>query len=154
MNALIPYFGQALSIVITTLINEAALFIVDLDIDNHERILDNSGMILAKGKIFNAKYFSPYFTTNTEDVSPLASIRVRLYKDIPVVACQEFGLKGGYNIPHLYIIETFAQSPVFQFLPDVNQDQEYGNLAADVFTGLNTLYTRHQEVRDMFNLIM
>ncbi len=154
MNALIPYFGQALSIVITTLINEAALFIVDLDIDNHERILDNSGMILAKGKIFNAKYFSPYFTTNTEDVSPLASIRVRLYKDIPVVACQEFGLKGGYNIPHLYIIETFAQVSIFQFVPDINQDQEYGNLAADVFTGLNTLHTRHQEVRDMFKLLM
>ena len=54
----------------------------------------------------------------------------------------------------VYIIEIFSQSYIFQFLPDVNQDQEYGNLAADVFTGLNTLHSRHQEVRDMFNLLM
>lgn len=154
LNVLVPYFGQALSIAITTLINEAAVFMIDLDTDDHERIVDEAALVQPAYKIFNAKYSDTNFITDFEQFSPLASMRFRSYKNIQVIACPEAGLKGGYTLPNLYIIEIESQVSIFQFLPDVNQDQEYGNLAADVFTGLNTLHTRHQEVRDMFNLLM
>jgi hypothetical protein len=154
LNALIPLFGSALSVIITTLVNEAAWFIVDLDIDDHERIVDDANMIFANGKIFNTKYSDAFFTTNYEDVSPTLSIRVRLYKNLPVIPNTEFGIKGGYNIPNLYVIEYFTPVPIFQSLPSLNDTQMYGDLTADVFTGLNRLYDRHQEVKDMFNLLM
>jgi hypothetical protein len=131
-----------------------AMFMIDLDTDEHEPIVDEAALVQPAYKIFNAKYSDTNFVTDFEQFSPLTSIGFRSYKNIQVIACPEAGLKGGYTLPNLYIIEINSPSPIFQFLPDINQDQEYGNLAADVFTGLNTLYTRHQEVRDMFNLIM
>jgi hypothetical protein len=154
LNALLPLFGSALSITLTTLINEAAWFIVDLDIDNHERIVDEGIMTVSVFKVFNHKYSDPYFITPLETINNTNGVRVRLYKDIPVIACPEIGIKGGYTIPHLYVIECYTETTIFQFLQSPNQPQEFGNLSADVFTGLNRLYDRHQEVKDMFNLLM
>lgn len=154
LNALIPLFGSALSIALTTLVNEAAWFIVDLDIDNHERTEAGGIMAVSVFKVFNQKYSDPYFITPLETINNTNGVIVRLYKDVPVIACPEIGIKGGYTIPNLYVIQCFTETTIFQFLQSPNQPQEFGNLSADVFTGLNRLYDRHQEVKDMFNLLM
>ncbi len=152
LHNLIPYFGFSLSIVLVSLTTEVSVFLLDLDIDDHIRIEDESNLIVHNYTIFNRKYNEHSFTTKYLIVSPSLKIQVKLYKNIPVIASPDVGLKGGYTIPNLYIIESSTDVSIFPFIGG-NAD-DYKNLTADVFTGLNTLYDRHQEVRDMFNLLM